>query len=88
MIEGELGYKGYSVINLIVGGRKRIREGVGVKEELTLEEEGVREDVCLGMEEKVIWYYIYEYLYLINKKKKIMKLRILIFKMYRYKFNS
>lgn len=54
MIKGELGHKGHSATNLTAGGRKRIREGVGVKEELTLEEEGARKDVCPGMEEKVI----------------------------------
>lgn len=56
MIKGELGHKGHSATNLTAGGRRRIEEGegVGVKEELTLEEEGAREDVCPGMEEKVI----------------------------------
>lgn len=54
MIKGELGHKGHSATNLTAGGRTEEGKGVGVKEELTLEEEGAREDVCLGMEEKVI----------------------------------
>lgn len=57
MIKGELGHKGHSATNLTAGGgggRRIEEEGVGVKEELTMEEEGAREDVCPGMEEKVI----------------------------------